>query len=109
MIIQEKEIIEKIEQKFPQNIFKNENPNLLKAFNRLISLRKKEYHLKDKILKIYQDFLKIISNNNLSENIAEKNGNLDASISSISSTTSMGEYPENFLMNFYFLKSVSFN
>ena len=107
MIIQEKEIIEKIEQKFPQNIFKNENPNLLKAFNRLISLRKKEYHLKDKILKIYQDFLKIISNNNLSENIAEKNGNLDASISSISSTTSMGEYPENFLMNFYFLKSVN--
>jgi hypothetical protein len=68
---------------------------------------KKEYHLKDKILKIYQDFLKIISNNNLSENIAEKNGNLDASISSISSTTSMGEYPENFLMNFYFLKSVN--
>jgi len=107
MIIQEKEIIEKIEQKFPQNIFKNENPNLLKAFNRLISLRKKEYHLKDKILKIYQDFLKIISNNNLSENIAEKNGNLDVSISSISSTTSMGEYPENFLMNFYFLKSVN--
>ena len=107
MIIQEKVIIEKIEQKFPQNIFKNENPNLLKAFNRLISLRKKEYHLKDKILKIYQDFLKIISNNNLSENIAEKNGNLDASISSISSTTSMGEYPENFLMNFYFLKSVN--
>ena len=107
MIIQEKEIIEKNEQKFPQNIFKNENPNLLKAFNRLISLRKKEYHLKDKILKIYQDFLKIISNNNLSENIAEKNGNLDASISSISSTTSMGEYPENFLMNFYFLKSVN--
>ena len=107
MIIQEKEIIDKIEQKFPLNIFKNENPNLLKAFNRLISLRKKEYHLKDKILKIYQDFLKIISNNNLSENIAEKNGNLDASISSISSTTSMGEYPENFLMNFYFLKSVN--
>ena len=107
MIIQEKEIIEKIEQKFPQNIFKNENPNLLKAFNRLISLRKKEYHLKDKILKIYQDFIKIISNNNLSENIAEKNGNLDASISSISSTTSMGEFPENFLMNFYFLKSVN--
>ena len=107
MIIQEKEIIDKIEQKFPLNIFKNENPDLLKAFNRLISLRKKEYHLKDKILKIYQDFLKIISNNNLSENIAEKNGNLDASISSISSTTSMGEYPENFLMNFYFLKSVN--
>ena len=56
MVIQEKEIIEKIEQKFPLNIFKNENPNLLKAFNRLITLKKKEYQLKDKILKIYQDF-----------------------------------------------------
>ena len=106
MIIQEKEIIEKIEQKFPLNIFKNENPNLLKAFNRLITLRKKEYQLKDKILKIYQDFLKRI-NDNLNENIPETNGNLDVSLSSISSTTSMGEYPDNFLMNYYFLKSVN--
>ena len=82
MIIKKKEIIEKIEQKFPLNIFKNENPNLLKAFNKLIILRKKEYKLKDKILKIYQDCLKRI-NNDLNENISETNRNLDVSLSSI--------------------------
>ena len=32
MIIQEKDIIEKIEKKFPLNIFKNENHNLLTGY-----------------------------------------------------------------------------
>ena len=103
MIMKEKEIIDKIEQKFPLSIFKNEN-NMLKTFNRLISLRKKEYQLKDKILKIYQDCIHKL-NINLNENKTDKN--LDNSITSISSTISIGEYPDNFLMNFYFLKSLS--
>ena len=104
LLIKEKEIIDKIEQKFPLTVFKNENNNLLKTFNRLISLRKKEFQLKDKILKIYKDSIKKI-NINLNENISETN--LDISISSISSTTSIDEYPNNFLMNYYFLKSVN--
>ena len=46
MLDKEKEIIDNIEVKYPQSIFKNTNQNLLKIFNRLISLRKKEYQLK---------------------------------------------------------------
>jgi len=103
MIIKEKEIIDKIEQKYPLAIFKNQN-NLLKTFNRLISLRKKEYQLKDKILKIYQDCIHKL-NINLNENKSSENS--DNTITSISSTISIGEYPNNFLMNYYFLKSLS--
>ena len=103
MIIKEKEIIDKVEQKYPLAIFKNQN-NLLKTFNRLISLRKKEYQLKDKILKIYQDCIQKL-NINLNEN--KSNENSDNTITSISSTISIGEYPNNFLMNYYFLKSLS--
>ena len=103
MVIKEKEIIDQIEQKYPLAIFKNQN-NFLKTFNRLISLRKKEYYLKDKILKIYQDCIQKL-NINLNEN--KSNENSDNTITSISSTISIGEYPNNFLMNYYFLKSLS--
>ena len=105
MIKKEKEIIDKIEEKYPTNIFKNKDEKLLKAFNRLISLRKKENQLKNKILNIYQDCVKKI-NNNINEN-EKTEENLDISISSISSTTNTAEYPNNFLMNFYFLKSLN--
>jgi len=103
MVIKEKEIIDQIEQKYPLAIFKNQN-NFLKTFNRLISLRKKEYYLKDKILKIYQDCIQKL-NTNLNDN--KSNENSDNTITSISSTISIGEYPNNFLMNYYFLKSLS--
>ena len=103
MIKKEKEIIDKIEEKYPTNIFKNKDEKLIKAFNRLISLRKKENQLKNKILNIYQKCIKKI-NNNITEKTED---NLDISISSISSTTNTAEYPNNFLMNFYFLKSIN--
>ena len=41
MINKEKENLDKIEEKYSVCIFKNKNPNLLKSFNRLISLNKK--------------------------------------------------------------------
>ena len=104
MIIKEKKIIDEIEEKCPIAIFKNKNPILLKSFNRLISLRKKENQLKNKILKLYTEYLtemkKILNGNNTSTN-------LDNSLSNISNTTSIGDYTNNFLMNFYFLKSVN--
>ena len=105
MINKEKEILDKIEEKYPVCIFKNKNPNLLKSFNRLISLRKKEYQLKNKILKLYQDCIQKI-NSKLNENNNE-NTNLDISMSSISSTNSIGEYTNNYIMNYYFLKCVN--
>ena len=101
MINKEKEIIDNIEVKYPPSIFKNRNQNLLKIFNRLISLRKKEYLLKNKILKIYKDCIRKI-NHYVNEN--KSDNNLDISISSINS---MGDNPNNFLMNYYFLKSVN--
>ena len=100
MLEKEKEIIDNIEIKYPRTIFKNQNQNLLKNFNRLISLRKKEYQLKNKILKIYKDSISQIDKN-INEN------NLDLSISSISSSNGIGDNPNNFLMNFYFLKNIN--
>ena len=92
MINKEKELIEEIEKKFPLSIFKDKNKDLLNVFKRLISLRKKENQLKQEILNKYLDFLKKININNTTN---------------ISSTTNIGEVPSNFLMNYYFLKSVN--
>ena len=100
MLEKEKEIIDGVEIKYPRTVFKNQNQNLLKNFNRLISLRKKEYQLKNKILKIYKDSISQIDKN-INEN------NLDLSISSISSSNGIGDNPNNFLMNFYFLKNIN--
>ena len=104
MINKEKEIIDNIEEKYPLSIFKNKNQKLLKIFNKLISLRKKEYQLKNKILKNYKDYLNKINNDN--NDAIEKNldKNLDISISSVNS---IGDYPNKFLMNFYFLRNVN--
>ena len=104
MINKEKEIIDNIEEKYPLSIFKNKNQKLLKIFNKLISLRKKEYQLKNKILKNYKDYLNKINNDN--NDAIEKNldQNLDISISSVNS---IGDYPNKFLMNFYFLRNVN--
>ena len=101
MLDKEKEIIDNIEVKYPQSIFKNTNQNLLKIFNRLISLRKKEYQLKNKILKIYKDCISKI-NDNINENKLDTNLNF-----SNLSINSIRDNPNNFLMNYYFLKNVN--
>ena len=101
MINKEKEIIDNIEEKYPLSIFKNKNQKLLKIFNKLISLRKKEYQLKNKILKNYKDYLNKINNDAIEKNLDK---NLDISISSVNS---IGDYPNKFLMNFYFLRNVN--
>ena len=101
MINKEKEIIDNIEEKYPTSIFKNKNQNLLKIFNKLISLRKKEYQLKNKILKNYKDYISKINNDTIEKNLDK---NLDISISSVNS---IGDYPNKFLMNFYFLRNVN--
>ena len=101
MINKEKEIIDNIEEKYPISIFKNKNQKLLKIFNKLISLRKKEYQLKNKILKNYKNYLNKINNDAIEKNLDK---NLDISISSVNS---IGDYPNKFLMNFYFLRNVN--
>ena len=105
MINKEKNIIEKIEKKYPESIFKNnEDLNLIKSFNRLVSLRKKENQLKIKILDIYKEYLHQINNDK--EKI-EESKNMNNSITSISSRASVGEYPSHCLLNFFFLKTVN--
>ena len=105
MINKEKNIIEKIEKKYPESIFKNnEDLNLIKSFNRLVSLRKKENQLKIKILDIYKEYLHQINNDK--EKI-EESKNMNNSITSISSRESVGEYHSHCLLNFFFLKTVN--
>ena len=103
LLNKEKIIIEKIEEKYPLTFFKNQNPKYLKFFNKLLSCRKQEYHLKNKIFTIYKNYINTIKENE--NNPSFYDSNLDISLSSISSYTSTNEYGNNFLMNYYFLKS----
>ena len=104
LLNKEKIIIEKIQEKFPLTFFKNQNPKYLKSFNKLLSYRKQEYYLKNKIFTIYKNYINsIIKENENNQSIYDSN--LDISISSISSNISTNEYGNNFLMNYYFLKS----
>ena len=106
LLNKEKIIIEKIEEKYSINFFKNQNPKYLKSFNKLLSCRKLEYQLKNKILTTYKNYINSIkSNDNVSPSIYDSN--LDISLSSISSNLSTNEYGNNFLMNYYFLKTVN--
>ena len=104
LLNKEKIILEKIEEKFSINFFKNQNPKYLQYFNKLLSYRKLEYNLKNKICSIYKNYIISIKNEN-NQNIYE--ANLDLSISSISSNASISENGNNFLMNYYFLKTVN--
>ena len=105
LLNKEKIIIEKIEEKYSSIFFKNQNPKYLKSFNKLLSYRKQEYQLKNKIFTIYKNYIKSIISNENNQTIYDSN--LDISISSISSNASSNEYGNNFLMNYYFLKSVN--
>ena len=104
LLNKEKIVIEKIEEKYSSNFFKNQNPKYLKIFNKLLSYRKQEYQLKHKILTIYKNYIISIKNEN-NQNLL--NTNSDMSISSISSNSSISEYGNNFLMNYYFLKTIN--
>ena len=103
LLNKEKIIIEKIEEKYPLNFFKNQNPKYLKSFNKLLSYRKQEYNLKNKIFTIYKNYINSIKANENNPTIYDSN--LDISLSSISSNVSTNEFGINFLMNYYFLKS----
>ena len=104
LLNKEKIIIEKIEEKYSTLFFKNQNPKYLKSFNKLLSYRKQEYQLKNKIFTVYKNYINSIKNEN---NQSIYDSNLDMSISSISSNACTNEYGNNFLMNYYFLKSVN--
>ena len=106
LLNKEKIIIEKIEEKYSSAFFKNQNPKYLKSFNKLVSYRKLEYQLKNKILTTYKNYYNAIKANN-ENNQSIYDSNLDMSISSISSNASTNEYGNNFLMNYYFLKTVN--
>ena len=106
LLNKEKIILEKIEEKYPLSFFKNQNPKYLKSFNKLLSYRKQEYQLKNKIFTIYKNYINTIKANDNNPSIYDSNiDNLDISLSSISSNASTNEYGNNFLMNYYFLKS----
>ena len=102
LLNKEKLIIEKIEEKHSSTFFKNQNPKYLKSFNKLLSYRKLEYQLKNKICTTYKNYITSLKNED-NENICD----LEISISSISSNASTNEYGNNFLMNYYFLKTVN--
>ena len=104
LLNQEKIIIEKIEEKYSSTFFKNQNPKYLKSFNKLLSYRKLEYQLKNKIFIIYKNYITSLKSEN-NQNIFDSN--MDISLSSISSNLSTNEYGNDFLMNYYFLKTVN--
>jgi hypothetical protein len=103
LLNKEKIIIEKIEEKYSSSFFKNQNPKYLKSFNKLLSFRKLEYQLKNKILTTYKNYINSIKVNENNQSIND----LDISLSSISSNISSIDYGNNFLMNYYFLKTVN--
>ena len=104
LLNQEKIIIEKIEEKYSSTFFKNQNPKYLKSFNKLLSYRKLEYQLKNKIFIIYKNYITSLKSEN-NQNMFDSN--MDISLSSISSNLSTNEYGNDFLMNYYFLKTVN--
>ena len=106
LLNKEKTIIEKIEEKYSSAFFKNQNPKYLKSFNKFMTYRKLEYQLKNKILTTYKNYYNAVKENN-ENNQSIYDSNLDMSISSISSNASTNEYGNNFLMNYYFLKTVN--
>ena len=57
LLNKEKLIIEKIEEKHSSTFFKNQNPKYLKSFNKLLSYRKLEYQLKNKICTTYKNYI----------------------------------------------------
>ena len=105
LLKKEKMIIEKIEEKYSSSFFKNQNPKYLKSFNKLLSNRKLEYQLKNKILTTYKNYINSMKTHESMPSIYDSN--LDISLSSISSNISHTDYDNNFLMNYYFLKSVN--
>ena len=104
LLNKEKIIIEKIEEKYSSLFFKNQNTKYLKSFNKLLSYRKLEFQLKNKICSTYKNYLTSLKNDNIQIIF---DSNLDISLSSISSNVSDNEYRNGFLMNYYFLKTVN--
>jgi hypothetical protein len=69
LLNKEKIIIEKIEEKYSSSFFKNQNPKYLKSFNKLLSFRKLEYQLKNKILTTYKNYINSIKGNENNQSI----------------------------------------